>query len=126
MSTPPGGGAVDTAGHQTTSAPEFDRLFGTEERDSVFSTIARLVDPDLPPDLDLFSFLCADLLHHIARQLDLTPGRPLPIWAAAAAVPACGSPAARTRPWSASTSPRSRSPRPATGPYRSRPTRPSP
>ncbi|MFD8653423.1 class I SAM-dependent methyltransferase [Streptomyces mirabilis] len=73
MSTPPAGRAADTAGHQTTSALEFDRLFGTEGHDSAFSTIARLVDPDLPPDLDLFSFLCADLLRHIARQLDLRP-----------------------------------------------------
>ncbi|MEV6408979.1 class I SAM-dependent methyltransferase [Streptomyces bobili] len=28
-------------------------------------------------DLDLFSFLCADLLHHIARQLDLHPRQTL-------------------------------------------------
>ncbi|MGW2892898.1 class I SAM-dependent methyltransferase [Streptomyces griseoruber] len=73
MSTPPSHRAVDTAGHQTTSAAEFDRLFAAEGQDSVFSAIARLVDPNLPPDLDLFSFLCADLLHHIASQLDLRP-----------------------------------------------------
>ncbi|TVZ90517.1 class I SAM-dependent methyltransferase [Streptomyces sp. BK340] len=77
MSTPPDSCAADTAGHQTTSASEFDRLFGSEGQtgDSAFGAIARLVDPDLPPDLDLFSFLCADLLHHIAQQLDLHPGQ---------------------------------------------------
>ncbi|MFE1986753.1 class I SAM-dependent methyltransferase [Streptomyces mirabilis] len=75
MSTPPDSRTADTAGHQTTSASEFDRLFGSEEHDSAFSAIVRLVDPDLPPDLDLFSFLCADLLHHVARQLDLHAGQ---------------------------------------------------
>ncbi|MGW7824782.1 class I SAM-dependent methyltransferase [Streptomyces puniciscabiei] len=77
MSAPPDSRTADTAGHQTTSAPEFDRLFGSEGQtgNSAFSTIARLVDPDLPPDLDLFSFLCADLLHHITQQLDLHPGQ---------------------------------------------------
>ncbi|MGW2650003.1 class I SAM-dependent methyltransferase [Streptomyces sp. NPDC001393] len=77
MSTPPDNRPADTAGHQITSASEFDRLFGSEGQpgDSAFSAIARLVDPDLPTDLDLFSFLCADLLHHITRQLDLHPGQ---------------------------------------------------
>ncbi|MGV4985769.1 hypothetical protein ACVB8X_06905 [Streptomyces sp. NRAIS4] len=76
MSTPPDSRAADTAGHQTTSASEFDRLFGSEGQtgDSDFSAIARPVDPDLPPDLELFSFLCADLLRHITQQLDLCPG----------------------------------------------------
>ncbi|MCZ0999680.1 class I SAM-dependent methyltransferase [Streptomyces mirabilis] len=77
MSTSPDGRTSDTASHQTTSASEFDRLFGAEGHDSSFSTIARLVDPDLPPDLDLFSFLCSDLLHHIAHQLDLRPQQTL-------------------------------------------------
>ncbi|MFE2669232.1 class I SAM-dependent methyltransferase [Streptomyces mirabilis] len=77
MSTSPDGRTSDTASHQTTSASEFDRLFGAEGHDSSFSTIARLVDPDLPPDLDLFSFLCSDLLHHIAHQLDLRPHQTL-------------------------------------------------
>ncbi|MCX4853706.1 class I SAM-dependent methyltransferase [Streptomyces canus] len=71
MTKPSDSRTTDTAGHQSTSASEFDRLFGSEAHDSTFTTIARLVDPDLPPGLDLFSFLCADLLHHVARQLDL-------------------------------------------------------
>ncbi|MFI2415672.1 class I SAM-dependent methyltransferase [Streptomyces sp. NPDC018947] len=72
MSTPR---TADTAGHQTTRAPEFDRLFTSDGHtgDSTFSAIAHMVDPDLPPGLDLFSFLCADLLHHIADRLDLHP-----------------------------------------------------
>ncbi|WP_181384288.1 class I SAM-dependent methyltransferase [Streptomyces sp. NWU49] len=79
MSTPPDSRTADTAGHQTTNASEFDRLFGSEEQtgDGAFSTIARLVDPDLPPGLDLFSFLCSDLLRHITRQLDLHPQQTL-------------------------------------------------
>lgn len=77
MTTPPGNRTADTADHQTTTASEFDRLFDSEGHtgDSAFSAVARLVDPNLPPELDLFSFLCSDLLHHIARQLDLHPGQ---------------------------------------------------
>ncbi|MFE5923182.1 class I SAM-dependent methyltransferase [Streptomyces sp. NPDC056468] len=73
MSTPSDSCTADTADHQTTNASEFDRLFGSEAHASAFTTIARLVDPGLPADLDLFSFLCSGLLDHIAHQLDLHP-----------------------------------------------------
>jgi hypothetical protein len=100
VSTPPDNRTADTVCHQTTSASEFDRLFGSEGQtgDSAFSTIAHLVDPDLPPNLDLFSFLCADLLHHIAQQLDLHPEQLLADLGCGRGGPACGSPAMHTQP----------------------------
>ncbi|MFE2585450.1 class I SAM-dependent methyltransferase [Streptomyces sp. NPDC059378] len=68
---------ADRRAAPTIRAAEFDRLFGSEGQsgDSALSAIARRVDPGLPPDLDLFSFLCSDLLHHITQQLDVHPGQ---------------------------------------------------
>jgi ubiquinone/menaquinone biosynthesis C-methylase UbiE len=53
---------------------EFDTLFHGEARTGGFSRVARIVDPALPPEVEPFSFLCADLLHHIAAALALEEG----------------------------------------------------
>lgn len=128
MNTPPDDRSADTAGHQTTSASEFDRLFGSEGHtgDSSFSAIARLVDPDLPPELDLFSFLCADLLHHIAQQLDLHPGQILTDLGCGGGGPGLWLAGHAHADLIGIDFSRSPSPRPATAPRRSPSTRPSP
>jgi len=56
---------------------EFDALFHGEARSGGFSRVARIVDPALPPETEPFSFLCADLLHHIAAELVLEKGEML-------------------------------------------------
>ncbi|WP_052770399.1 class I SAM-dependent methyltransferase [Streptomyces sp. CNQ-509] len=56
---------------------EFDALFHGEARSAGFSRVARIVDPELPPEAEPFSFLCADLLHHIAAELALEEGEVL-------------------------------------------------
>ena len=54
-----------------TPASEFDALFRGEARSGGFSRVAQIVDPALPPGIEPFSFLSADLLHHIAAVLRL-------------------------------------------------------
>ncbi|QFR98158.1 methyltransferase domain-containing protein [Streptomyces tsukubensis] len=56
---------------------EFDALFHGEARSGGFSRVTRIVDPALPPEAEPFSFLCADLLHHIAADLSLKEGEVL-------------------------------------------------
>ncbi|WP_127361663.1 class I SAM-dependent methyltransferase [Actinacidiphila soli] len=56
----------------TTAADEFDALFHGEAHRRAFSRACHLADPALPPDVEPFSFLSADLLHHIAAALALT------------------------------------------------------
>ncbi|MFG1953962.1 class I SAM-dependent methyltransferase [Micromonospora sp. NPDC048830] len=59
--------------HPTPSA-EFDALFHGEHRSGGFARVARLADPALPEEIEPFSFLSTDLLHHIASALALQPG----------------------------------------------------
>ncbi|MBV7674168.1 methyltransferase domain-containing protein [Streptomyces halstedii] len=56
---------------------EFDALFHGEARSGGFSRVTQIVDPALPPEAEPFSFLCADLLHHIATELVLKEGEML-------------------------------------------------
>jgi hypothetical protein len=53
----------------TTAADEFDALFHGEAHRRAFSRACHLADPALPPDVEPFSFLSADLLHHISLAL---------------------------------------------------------
>lgn len=56
-----------------TPAEEFDALFRSETRNGAgFSRISRIVDPALPAEIEPFSFLSADLLHHIRQELALS------------------------------------------------------
>ncbi len=57
-----------------TAADEFDALFHSESRSGGFSRVSRIVDPTLPPEIEPFSFLSADLLRHIADALMLEEG----------------------------------------------------
>ncbi|WP_131770576.1 SAM-dependent methyltransferase [Candidatus Protofrankia californiensis] len=57
-----------------TAADEFDALFHSESRSGGFSRVSRIVDPTLPPEIEPFSFLSADLLRHIAEALMLEEG----------------------------------------------------
>lgn len=63
--------------HPATPAGEFDALFQGEAHSGGFSRVAQIVDPALPPEIEPFSFLSLDLLHHIAAALRLQEGEVL-------------------------------------------------
>ncbi|MFG2227781.1 SAM-dependent methyltransferase [Streptomyces sp. NPDC048644] len=94
----------------------FDELFHGEARTGGFSLVAQVVDPALPPEAEPFSFLCADLLHHIAAELALKEGETLADLGCGRGGPGLWLARAAHADWSASTSRRSRSPRPGNGP----------
>lgn len=70
-------GEQDPAPHTLTTSDHppatFDALFRSEQHGGGFSKVAHLADPTLPPEVEPFSFLCSDLLRHIAASLVLRP-----------------------------------------------------
>lgn len=61
---------------QLSPADEFDALFHSEARNGAgFARVTRIVDPALPSEIEPFSFLSGDLLHHIQQELALQEGQ---------------------------------------------------
>jgi len=56
---------------------EFNQLFESEALFPGFRHVFQAVDPDLPPEIEPFSFLSAHLLHHINHELSLKTGNVL-------------------------------------------------
>ncbi len=58
------------------TAADFDRAFSAAASPGL-RRIWDLAEPTLPSQIEPFSFVSADLLHHVARALDLAPGQTL-------------------------------------------------
>jgi len=58
------------------TAADFDQAFSTAISPGI-RRVWELAMPDLPPQIEPFSFVSPGLLHHVARALDLSPGQAL-------------------------------------------------
>ena len=67
----------DGASPTTPTAADFDLAFSAAAASAGARRVWQLADPDLPPEIEPFSFLSAGLLRHVARALDLSPGQTL-------------------------------------------------
>jgi hypothetical protein len=84
-----------TAGDQPPSATaaEFDQEFATVAGSSGLRRVWQAASPDLPQEIEPYSFVSVGLLGHVADALGLSPGTTLwSTWAAAGAVLGCGWP----------------------------------
>jgi ubiquinone/menaquinone biosynthesis C-methylase UbiE len=59
------------------AAADFDAAFSAAAASPGIRRVWELAEPDLPPQVEPFSFVSADLLRHVARALDLSPGQML-------------------------------------------------
>ncbi|GAA2581026.1 hypothetical protein GCM10010399_08490 [Dactylosporangium fulvum] len=66
---------ASTTRHVPISAPEFDALYSSQTGGGGVATVMRIVDPLLPIRVEPFSFLSADLLHHLSNELALQRGQ---------------------------------------------------
>jgi SAM-dependent methyltransferase len=66
------------AGHTPApTADGFDRAFCAAAASPAFRRVWQQAEPDLPPQIEPFSFISASLLRHLAQALDLAPGQTL-------------------------------------------------
>jgi SAM-dependent methyltransferase len=59
------------------TAAEFDREFATVDRSSGLRRVWQRASPDLPPEIEPYSFVSVALLDHVADALALAPGTTL-------------------------------------------------
>jgi SAM-dependent methyltransferase len=59
------------------TAAGFDEGFVAMAASHGIRRVWEVVDPDLPPEIEPFSFVSVDLLHHVAQALGLAPGQTL-------------------------------------------------
>ena len=59
------------------SATGFDQDFSAAGTSAGLRRVWELAAPDLPPEVQPFSFVSAALLRHVARALRLSPGQTL-------------------------------------------------
>ena len=59
------------------TAADFDQNFSMAETSAGLRRVWELAAPDLPPEVQPFSFVSAALLRHVARALRLSPGQTL-------------------------------------------------
>jgi len=59
------------------TAAEFDRAFSAAAASPGVRRVWELTAPELPPQIEPFSFVSADLLRHVALALGLSPGQNL-------------------------------------------------
>lgn len=70
----------DLAPAADTSAPtaaDFDQNFSVAAASAGIRRVWQLAAPDLPPEVEPFSFVSGNLLRHVARALHLSPGKTL-------------------------------------------------
>jgi len=67
--------AADNAPAPT--AADFDQAFSAAAASPGIRRVWQLAEPDLPPQIEPFSFVSAGLLGHVAQALDLSPGQTL-------------------------------------------------
>jgi ubiquinone/menaquinone biosynthesis C-methylase UbiE len=65
------------AGPAAPTAADFDRAFSAAAASPGVRRVWELATPELPPQVEPFSFVSADLLRHVAHALDLSPGQTL-------------------------------------------------
>ena len=59
------------------SAADFDQAFSAAAASAGIRRVWELAAPDLPPEVEPFSFVSASLLRHVAQALHLSPGQTL-------------------------------------------------
>jgi ubiquinone/menaquinone biosynthesis C-methylase UbiE len=59
------------------AAADFDEAFSAAALSPGIRRVWQLAVPELPPQIEPFSFVSADLLRHVAQALDLAPGQTL-------------------------------------------------
>jgi SAM-dependent methyltransferase len=59
------------------TAAGFDEVFSAAAASPGIRRVWELAEPDLPPQIEPFSFVSAGLLRHVAQALDLSPGQTL-------------------------------------------------
>jgi SAM-dependent methyltransferase len=59
------------------TAADFDQAFSAAAASPGLRRVWELAAPDLPPEVEPFSFVSAALLRHVAQALDLTPRQTL-------------------------------------------------
>lgn len=59
------------------TAVDFDQAFSAAAASAGIRRVWELAAPDLPPEVEPFSFVSADLLRHVAQALHLSPGQTL-------------------------------------------------
>ncbi len=59
------------------TAVDFDQAFSAAAASAGIRRVWELAVPDLPPEVEPFSFVSADLLRHVAQALHLSPGQTL-------------------------------------------------
>jgi SAM-dependent methyltransferase len=59
------------------AAGDFDEIFSAVPASPGFRRVWELAEPELPPQVEPFSFVSAGLLRHVARALDLSSGQRL-------------------------------------------------
>jgi hypothetical protein len=65
------------AGASAPAAADFDAAFSAAAVSPGIRRVWELAEPDLPPQIEPFSFVSVGLLRHLAGALDLTPGQML-------------------------------------------------
>jgi SAM-dependent methyltransferase len=65
------------AGAYAPTAADFDKAFSAAGASRGVRRVWELAEPDLPPQIEPFSFISASLLRHVAQALDLWPGQTL-------------------------------------------------
>ena len=65
------------AGPAAPTAADFDRAFSAAAASPGVRRVWELAAPELPPQIEPFSFVSAGLLRHVAQALDLSPGEAL-------------------------------------------------
>jgi ubiquinone/menaquinone biosynthesis C-methylase UbiE len=64
-------------GTHAPTAPDFDQAFSAAAASSGIRRVWELAEPDLPPQIEPFSFVSVDLLRHVTQALGLSPGQTL-------------------------------------------------
>ncbi len=59
------------------TAADFDQAFSAAASSPGIRRVWQLAEPDLPPQIEPFSFISVGLLGHVAQALDLSPGQTL-------------------------------------------------
>lgn len=65
------------AGTPAPTAADFDRVFSATATSPGVRRVRELAQPELPPQIEPFSFVSAGLLRYVAQALDLSPGQTL-------------------------------------------------
>jgi SAM-dependent methyltransferase len=65
------------AGSERASAADFDQSFAAADASPGLWRVWRAAEPDLPAEVEPFSFVSVSLLEHVAAALALAPGRSL-------------------------------------------------